>query len=557
MKTLSDFVSSARSDEHVWISDVRKVFSADNTAEKAIIRLEKLDGQEIEFSCPVPIWKSDEEYTFLLDYLSARIYNILSVYSGRKIVVFCNDVLFKLFERVFLRFCSDSGYRKVMNIARRLCGTLLSLDIRAIREYTPLSEVEKSEKADIPAKVFKAVEKVGSGAYCGIDVGGTDIKLAASLDGKLVAVKEYDWNPSLFTRAGDIKAPILLLAELMAACVENERMGSMIDMSPALDRCASHETIKKHIDSIKPRAKFDGLALSFPDIVINDRILGGETPKTAGIRADKTADYEAELMSLSHLNDELLALSEKVSAINDGPMATFSALTELTYSDSSKTGAVIAHSLGTDLGTGWIDGKGEVPQIPMECYDLLFDLGSNVSKALPPEDMRSLKNENSGMAGARRYLGQAAVYRLVYLRHPELISDFVDVSGGFPEIKMSPEDMRKPCLAYIMQKAAEGDGICEEAFRQVGINLARISEEIAYLTRAEIDTRWLFGRFVKDKRCFELICEGFASVLPNIKLVGADDDMASTPLMKQLADRPDVTVAQFAQAVSALYYSEY
>lgn len=557
MKTLSDFVKSAQLDEHVWINDVRKAFSADNSAEKAIIRLEKLDGQEMDFSCPVPAWKNDEEYAFLLDYLSARIYNILSVYSGRKIVVFCGDKLSGIFEKVFLRFRSESGYRKVMNIARRLNGAELSLNIRAICGYQAVSEAENIENADIPAKVFKAVEKVSSGAYCGIDVGGTDIKLAASLNGKLVAVKEYDWNPSLFTRAGSIKAPVLLLAELMAACVENERSGNVIDMSPALDRRASHETIQALISAAKPQTKFDALALSFPDIVINDRILGGETPKTAGIRADRSADYEAELISLSKLNDELLSLSEKVSAVNDGPMATFSALTELTYSDSARAGAVIAHSLGTDLGTGWIDSKGEVPQIPMECYDLLFDLGSNASKALSPDDMCSLKNENSGMAGARRYLGQAAVYRLVYLKSPELIADFVDVSNGFPEIRMYPEDMRKSCLAYIMQKAAEGNTVSEDAFRQVGINLARISEEIAYLTRAEIDTRWLFGRFVKEKHCFELICEGFASVLPEIKLVAADDDMASTPLMKQLADMPDVTVAQFAQAVSALYYSEY
>ena len=405
------------------------------------------------------------------------------------------------------------------------------------------------------------MEKVKTGSYCGIDVGGTDIKLAASLDGKLIAVKEYDWNPSLFNRAEKIKAPVRLLAELMAACAENARLGNVVDMTPALDKDASHETMESYIRAVKEKSgglrKFDGLALSFPDVVIHNRILGGETPKTAGIRADATADYEKELISLSRLNDELLALSEKVSAINDGPMATFSALTELTVSDSSQSGAVIAHSLGTDLGTGWIDAKGEVPPIPMECYDLLFDLGSSASKALPPEDMRSLKNENSGMAGARRYLGQAGVYRLVYLRCPELLCDFVDESRGFPEIKMFPADMRKPCLAYIMRKASEGDTVCEDAFRQVGINLARISEEIAYITRADIGKRWLFGRFVKEKRCFELIKEGFASVLPEIALVAADDDMAATPLMKELSELPGVTVAQFAQAVSALYFCEY
>ena len=560
MKTLSDFVLSAAEDKHVWISDVRTAFAEDASSAKAVIRLKKLDGLLLDYPCPVPQWSFEEEEAFLLDYLSARIYNQLSVYSAKSLTVFCGDALKKLFEQVFLRFHTESGYKKVINIARRLNGAEPAMEILPLSEYIPTEEKEE-DRADISARVLNTVEKVKTGSYCGIDVGGTDIKLAASLNGKLVAVKEYDWNPSLFTRAAEIKAPILLLAELMAACVENERLGNVVDLSPALGKDASHETMAGSIRAVREKAgelkKFDGLALSFPDIIIHNRILGGETPKTAGIRADKTADYESELISLSHLNDELLAVSEKVSAINDGPMATFSALTELTASDASKAGAVIAHSLGTDLGTGWINGRGEIPQIPMECYDLLFDLGSSASKALPPEDMRSLKNENSGMAGARRYLGQAGVYRLVYLDCSEIIQSFVDETKGFPEIKMFPEDMRKPCLAYIMQKASEGDRVCEAAFRQVGVNLAEISREIAYITRVRINARWLFGRFVKEKRCFELICEGFNSVLPDIRLVAADDNMAATPLMKELSERPGVTVAQFAQAVSALYFCEY
>ena len=89
------------------------------------------------------------------------------------------------------------------------------------------------------------------------------------------------------------------------------------------------------------------------------------------------------------------------------------------------------------------------------------------------------------------------------------------------------------------------------------MNLAHITEEIEYLTRANVDTRWLFGRFVKNRHCSDLIRTGFNSVIPDIELIPADDGMAATPLMKQLAGRSDVTVAQFAQAVSALYFSEY
>ena len=41
---------------------------------------------------------------------------------------------------------------------------------------------------------------------------------------------------------------------------------------------------------------------------------------------------------------------------------------------------------------------------------------------------------------------------------------------------------------------------------------------------------------------------------PELRLLAADGSLANTPLMRQLAARPDCTVAQFAQAVGAVYY---
>ena len=561
MTKLSDFVAAAKRDEHVWISDVRRAFAEDASAYEIYMVLDRLDGSQIEYACPVPRRNTDDEFTFLADYLSAEIYNIFSVYSGRALTIYGDESLHMLFETAFSRFYYDAGYKKVLKIAKRLSGAAPVMSHCPLRKRVPLrTGGEESGRADISGRISAAVGKVNSGAYCGIDVGGTDIKLAASLGGRLIAVKEYDWNPALLRRAESIKAPILLLARLMAACVANERAGGEVDMSPALAKNADNAAIERAIREVEKKLgkikKLDAVGLSFPDIVIDNRIMGGETPKTAGIRADKTVDYEAELAALSRLNDDLLTVANSVSAVNDGPMATFSAMCELAYSGAD-TGAVFAHSLGTDLGSGWIDAAGNIRQIPLECYDLLFDLGSYKSRYLPAQDIRSLRNENSGMAGARRYLGQAAVYRLVWLKEPSLIRKFVDESRGFPEIRTQPEDMRKPCFAYIMEQAAGHNKAAEDAFTQVGVNLARITEETEHLTRAGIDSRWLFGRFVKNRHCFELMSSGFASVLPNVKLIAADDDMASTPLMKQLAARDDAAVAQFAQAISAIYYSEY
>jgi hypothetical protein len=37
---------------------------------------------------------------------------------------------------------------------------------------------------------------------------------------------------------------------------------------------------------------------------------------------------------------------------------------------------VFAHTLGTELGTGWIDETGAIPQIPLEVYNCVIDLGN-------------------------------------------------------------------------------------------------------------------------------------------------------------------------------------
>ena len=198
---------------------------------------------------------------------------------------------------------------------------------------------------------------------------------------------EYNWNPAAAATADGVIAPILSVVR----------------------------EAKEQIESAGGCP--DAIGLSFPDVVIGDMIVGGETPKTNGIRENAALDYEAEFAKFRTLKAELLALCSpggSVRIANDGNMAAFTAAMELAVggrADEIKNG-VLAHSLGTDLGTGWLCADGTIPAMPLELYDLLLDLGHTDAAALPPEDLRSVCNENSGMAGVRRYLGQSAAYRL-------------------------------------------------------------------------------------------------------------------------------------------------
>ena len=137
---------------------------------------------------------------------------------------------------------------------------------------------------------------------------------------------------------------------------------------------------------------------------------------------------------------------------------------------------------------------------------------------------------------------------------PALLDGFVQEDNNVLTIRMDPEDLRKPCLEHLMRCAANGDAEAREIFRRIGRHLAVVTRELEYLLHPQAKTRTIFGRFVKSEACFALIQEGFAESLPDIQLINGGDGLANTPLMRQLDARPDATVAQFAQAVGAVYY---
>ena len=197
---LDEFIKLSQRGDALWISVVRKAFAAEPDAYRAVIRLECLDGTLRDYACPLPRWKNAAERDFLAEYLTARIFNILSCFSGRALHVYLDlsaEEPRRLAEGCLAAFTATPGLKKVLNIARRLCGSMglppFGMDVRDISDHSPapLREAPASG-VSLNERLLAAIEAGGRGAYCGMDVGGTDIKLAAALDGRLLAVKEYD-----------------------------------------------------------------------------------------------------------------------------------------------------------------------------------------------------------------------------------------------------------------------------------------------------------------------------------------------------------------------------
>ena len=537
MSALTPLLSAAAAGESLWLPDLRQALEKDPAALPLRIRLCTAGKEQREHCLPLVPPERGEEAAFLRDVLRAFLLNLLSACSGSDLRLYLPEAapasLWELTASA-LAALEEPGYDKALRVSARLCAAAglppLRRELLPLSAWTPLTEKESAAPAELGPRLRRLAERGNRGLRCGLDVGGTDIKLVLARDGELLLAEEYDWDPSRLPTAEALMGPILAFVKrgLAEACPGE-------DARPA------------------------SLGLSFPDVVIRDRILGGETPKTKGIREHDPENYENELRRLAGLNERLASLCRpgaRVRALNDGSMAAFTAALELACAgeDGAIARGVFAHSLGTDLGSGWLRADGSVPELPLELYDLLIDLGSAPQAALSAEDLRSTRNENSGLPGARRYLGQAAAFRLAWELEPKLLEGFSEEKEGILRLRSGPEDLRKPCLEHLMSLAEKGEPAAEEIFRRIGGHLGQISREIEYLLRPETEERFLFGRFVRHPRCFALIREGCGSVLPELRLIAADAELAASPLMRALAARGEGMAARFGQAVGALYY---
>ena len=583
---ISQFLKQARADEPVFITDVREAFSETGTR-PFHLHVKLYDDSIRRFEMWIPETTSGEEEAFAASYIHAFIYNILSSLGAVTIEVYIDpedaamaglaEGLDSVFQ-TFLPKTRRSGYGKCMNVNERVLQVLskgekcFSFAVRNVKEEPPVEE--RTGSYDSVPVFAELPGRAKTRRLLGIDIGGTDIKLAAGMNGKLAVCKEFDWDPSSFSKAEMLIDPVLLLTRLMRAgtALVADGKEDQLDLR-AFAKDAAPEELKEGIARMEEALghepeNFDGIGLSFPDVVIDNKIVGGETYKTKGMRDNPDLDYEMQFAKISRL-DELLKeyVTEEgtVMNTNDGPMAAFTAAVELAAAGGDVSHGFFAHTLGTELGTGWVRPDGSIPGIPLEVYNFIIDLGSFAQKQYPFSDVRSINNFNTLLPGTlQKYTSQYGVFRLAakYLpgREPELMDEVME-KGIFAAaqdelvVPTAPKDMRKPALEFFMGKAAEGSSeVCRQIFREIGTFLAVTWQETEYILHPEAKERSLFGRLVKVPACYELINEGARARVPQLVQYAADSSLANTDLMKQLDAHPDYTVAQFAQAVGAMYF---
>ena len=530
------------------------------------------------------------------EYVLAGLYNIISTLGGRGLSLRADGddgegaALLAAFERSFgiaetrLR---RPGYGRAVNVSERMDEAISAPGTASRGRFRVLAQAPARATADAtPSTRIEELCSLATGgmdgtAICGMDIGGTDIKLCLAVGGQAARFHEYDWFPAAFTEIDQIIDPIVLLVRL--ARVDGARAMGLGDadalaevLAPAFARGASLSAIQESVlagEALVPAAfALDAIGVCFPDVVVRDKIVGGEVYKTRGMRDHLGSAYEDEFRRLSALDEALHAFVKPdgvVGIVNDGPMAAFTAAVELGVTDPEAIAdGVFAHTLGTELGTGWVTEAGTIPDIPLEIYNCIIDLGSYPERRYAPDDVRSVNNFNTRLAGTlQKYTSQSGVFRLAakYLpgQDPALFAELLDQGllvqsedGLF--VPTEPADLRKPLLEFLMQAAERGGHpAVDRIFREIGEFIAVAWLESKWLLDPAVDHRILFGRLVKRRACFDLMVEGARAIAPALELEVADDDMANTELMRQLRDSGRYTVAQFAQAIGAVHYANY
>ncbi len=609
---LQQMIAEAAAGKPVYISRVHEYFAGLPTGQSdrlvLVIDLLDADGRKAwDLRIPRLDRCAPQEKSFVREYIYAETYNILSSMGARSMTVFADQdsrEALELAGSLGEAFCVDeprfrrSGYGRAINVLDRMMAairpgeppfrfTVDSLSRLPAIAHLPMAAMPRPEGEGLAA-FRRCTEGLGGKAFCGIDVGGTDIKAVLVDDGRIVDYKEYDWFPASFSRSRQLVDPICLIARLLqarlwlhrAAMTDEARKELLGRLATAMDREASDAAMTLALTGLEAEGfdgelRFDGIGLCFPDVVVRDKIVGGEVYKTRGIRSNPAIDYESDFAELTDLDSRLKAWVRprgRVRIINDGPMASFTAAVEIAASSEADEVAngVFAHTLGTELGTGWVTGAGAIPDIPLEVYNFIIDLGSWPERAHEPDDLRSVNNFNTGLSGTlQKYCSQSGVFRLALkyfpAERPDLFRELQD-KGFIVERKVGtstgwyvptePVDRRKAFLEHMMQLPdREKDETNRKIWREIGEAVAVTLLETKRILEPGSDERFLFGRMVKNRSCFDLMVEGGRSVKSDISLVVAGTGMANTSLMKQLERHPEFTVAQFAQAIGAVYFA--
>ena len=275
---LKTFLEKAANDQSVYITDVREAFQARGTR-PFHLHVTLYDRSVRAFDLRLPETVGEDEEKFVAEYVYANVYNLLSSLGGVGIDVYLDKsdkaalALVQGLDRVFQLErdkTARTGYGKCLNVNERVLAVLLggeekfSFGVHDVKEEPAI----EPPAAVTGRPVFDRLPTMTRGRMVlGMDIGGTDVKLAVSVDGQLALCKEFDWFPASYPLAEQITGPLLLLARLLRAAGSLYRAGRQDEIDQtALGKHATLTEMERGAEAMEQAAggdlrSFDAIGL--------------------------------------------------------------------------------------------------------------------------------------------------------------------------------------------------------------------------------------------------------------------------------------------------------
>lgn len=509
-------------------------------------------------------------------YLLAMMNNLLVSFGGAGLELYFDETdqeLKSLTEEAVAEFQADSprndrkSYGVYLNYINRM-NVFLGLDRFAFQlkdlSAWPKLDPEKEYRIYVPQKeeeelklLKRTATELEGRCICSLDVGGNSIKGAVVKDGRALVLKEYQWYPTGCRTAQEMNDPMLLMVRFLSACTGlMERDGNLAAAEAAFAKNVPYgqllaETEALERSGICTKGRFDAIVIGFPDIVVHNKIAGGESFKHQGMKNNPDTDYEVEFFKTSDL-DELAAPYAKEGApvvvLNDGNAASYITSVEQTFAPESfiDENGMFCCTIGTEMGTGFISRGGTIQHIPLEGFQHVIDLGNEEYQKYPPADLRSVNSTNTGIPGVvQKYISQMGLFRMALTalwesKDPlfEKLQEMglIAYNAGADTLYsvLEPEDRRGTLTRFLVSRLSEGCPAVEEAFRMMGKAMGILIDQDRLIFPEITTRRLLSGGIIADDRAFALMREGLRAYNPSYDVMRLDEETMYSPLLRSM-----------------------
>jgi len=471
-------------------------------------------------------------------YVEAMIVTGIVLYGATKVEIATDNPGSPLIENLKITFEEKPYLKKLGEYMKRIYGQDLIISKTettfAPEEHTPLQEQETVSDSD----------GMIEGYTVGLDVGGSDIKIAVSYNttGHSDLTYEREFRISMGTVKGgndyfrvittniDFARTFIALQQKMReeevspeikqlyekACLikdlEEEyahspdkaiekirknfgdeiaqmiilgerRINSFVELE--LMEAIIQETQRLGITPVEPKA----IGISWAAAVADERVAARRGKLDGGLTEEEFKTYVQELPE--RLKERYSSLIDVPVVVNDGDAA---ALLPMFSRGERKLRNVLALPIGTSLGGGYLGPEGKIVGYLME-----------ISKAILNLDENSPLHTELGIPGVlQQIVSQDGIYNLA-LKY--------GVSG-----LLHDPNLRRENLKLLLSRLEKGDAEVERVFREIGIAI------IMFRKFLPIDCVYLVGAVTSGKGG-EVIRQGITSVVDDIEvLIGSEQE---------------------------------